>query len=84
MPLRRIHVRTKISLTHLSSSSSEIGLVFGATSLYGSLIRVSRGTPVCCPSSEVSTQERLLSAGYSKRRAKCELHAVEARDASQV
>jgi hypothetical protein len=49
MPLWRIHVRMKISLTHQRSSSSEIGLVFGATSPYGSLIRVSSGTPVCCP-----------------------------------
>ncbi len=60
MLLRRIHVRMKISLTHPSSSSSEIGLVFGATSPYGSLIRVSSSTPVCCPSQEVSTQERLF------------------------
>ena len=50
MLLRRIHVRMKMSGTHPSSSSSEIGLVFGATSPYGSLIRVSSGTPVCCPS----------------------------------
>jgi len=60
MPLRRIRVRMKISVTHLSSSSSEIGLVFGATSPYGSLLRVSSGTPVCCPSGEASTQERLF------------------------
>ena len=57
MPLWRIHVRMKISLAHQSSSWSEIGLVFGATSPYGSLIRVSSGTPVCCPLREVSTQE---------------------------
>lgn len=38
MHLRRIHVRMKISLTHLSSSSSEIDVVIGATSPNGSLI----------------------------------------------
>ena len=74
----------KISLTHCGSVLVEIGLVFGATSPYGSLIRVSRGTSVCRPPQGVSTQERLSHQGYSTDWAQCELHATEARDASQV